>query len=160
MRGTRNNQDGLWNIPIYQLTIKDNYILPPTIASLINTTRKISHPHQPKVNKKQNHTISKHEERDFDKEIDHHIKELQKCNVIIQRKQPKAQLAQYLYATCMSPVPLTFIRAITNNNFISCPDLTPQLIRRHLSKKIPTVQGHLKSECQGLQLTKKLTYKE
>ena len=60
----------------------------------------------------------------------------------------------------MSPVPSTFIRAIANNNFISWPGLTPQLIKRHLSKKIATVQGHLKSERQGLQLTKKLTYKE
>ena len=88
------------------------------------------------------------------------MKELSKCNVIIRKKQPKSQLSQYLHATCMSPVPSTFLKAIRNNNFITWPGLTTELITKHLPKTIATVQGHLKTERQGLQSTKKLSHKE
>ena len=88
------------------------------------------------------------------------MKELSKCNVIILKKQPKSQLAQYLHATCMSPVPSTFLKAIRNNNFITWPGLTTELITKNLPKTIATVQAHLKTERQELQSTKKLSHKE
>jgi len=53
------------------------------------------------------------------------------------------------------------IQAIKNNNLITWPGLTVNLITKHLPKSIATTQGHLKSEKQGLQSTKKaLTPKE
>ena len=74
--------------------------------------------------------------------------------MIIRKKQLKQELVQYLYAACMSPTPSTFIKAIKNNHFILWLGLTPDLIAKHLLKSIPTIQGHLKTEHQGLQSTK------
>ena len=47
-----------------------------------------------------------------------------------------------------------FMKAMKNNNFTTLPSLKPKLILKELSKSIFTCQGHLKSECKGLQSTK------
>ena len=63
-------------------------------------------------------------------------KKKEKLNVIIRKKETKAQLAKYLYAVYSYPTISTFTKAIANNNFILWPGLTPQLILKHLSKTI------------------------
>ena len=82
------------------------------------------------------------------------INQQQKLNVITRNKQTHKELAQYLHATCLSPRPSAFIKAIKNNHFISWPGLNQQLIIKHLPKTIATSLGHLTSERQGLQSTK------
>ena len=47
----------------------------------------------------------------------------------------------------------TFIRAIKNNNYISWPGLTADLISKHLPKSLATAKGHLNQERQNLQST-------
>jgi hypothetical protein len=81
-------------------------------------------------------------------------KKAHKINVIIKKKQPQATLAQYLHATCFSPTPSTFIKAINNNNFLTWPGLTAKLIKKHLPPSIATATGHIRQEYSGLQSTK------
>ena len=83
-----------------------------------------------------------------------------KANVIIQKSQTKADLAKYLHATCWSPTPSTFLRAIKNGNFITWPGLTTNLIRNHLEKSVNTALGHLDQERKNLQTTKKIQIKQ
>ena len=90
----------------------------------------------------------------FDQDIHQHIKKNAKCNVIVRKKQSKRLLAQHLHVVCMSTALFTFIKAIENNNFITWLGLTLELINKHLLKSLATMQGHLKSERQGLQLKK------
>ena len=78
----------------------------------------------------------------------------QKANVTMRKKQTKRQLATYLQATCLSPAASTFTKAINNNQFISWPGLTANLIAKHLPKSTCTYQGHMSTEKQGLQSTK------
>ena len=67
-------------------------------------------------------------------------------NVIIRRKQTHSELADFLHAACFSPVVSTFLHAVKNNHFITWPGLTPQLITKHLTKKIAAAKGHLNQE--------------
>ena len=53
-------------------------------------------------------------------------------NVILRKQQKHSDLAEFLHGCCCSPVPSTFIKAITNNHFITWPGLTPDLINKHL----------------------------
>ena len=181
INGYRNPIDGLWDIPI-----KSNYVSPPLIASLykqnqpkynsiptflrkINTITtcdktKISHKksvqsnHLPLYLQHLNNIV---DDNLIEDAIRASKQENHKLNVIIRKKQSKRQLAQYLHAACLSPTPSTMIQAIKNNNLITWPGLTVNLITKHLPKSIATTQGHLKSEKQGLQSTKKaLTPKE
>ena len=75
-------------------------------------------------------------------------------SVIIRKKQTHAELANYLHAACFSPVPSTFIKAISNNHLTSWPGLTATLINKHLQQSMATAQGHLNQERQHLQSTR------
>ena len=77
-----------------------------------------------------------------------------KLQVIIKKHQPATELAQYLHAACFSPVISTWIKTINNNNFITWPGLTAELIKKHLPVSSSTVQGHLHRERENLQSTK------
>ena len=55
----------------------------------------------------------------------------------------KVELAQYLSGACFNPVPSSFLRAIRHNHFTYWPDLTGNLISKHLPKVEATVKGHL-----------------
>ena len=77
----------------------------------------------------------------------------EKVNATIRKKQICVDLAKWLHASCISPPVSTFTKAINNNHFTTCPSLSSQLILKHVPKSIHTYQGHLKSECQGLQFT-------
>ena len=77
----------------------------------------------------------------LDKEISHH-----KANIILRKKQSKIQLVKYLHVACMPPLTSTFIKAISNNHFITWLKLTQNLIKQHLPKSIAIVQSYLKLE--------------
>ena len=70
------------------------------------------------------------------------------------KRQTKADLAQCLHTTCLSPPMPVFAAAIQNNHFISWLGLTEKLINKHLPKSSCAHLGHLKSEKKGLQSTK------
>ena len=83
---------------------------------------------------------------------------IQRANIIIRKDKAKMELAQWLHASCGSPVASTFITSIKNGNFLTWPGLTPELIRKQLPKCIATEKGHLNQERKGLQSTKPHIY--
>ena len=90
MQGYRNPHDGLWYIPI-----TSKCIMPPMHPGLCL-----------KLNVKFKPTASSHQERNL--KTNHSQSCNQKINVIVRKKQPKTQLAQYLHVTCQSPTVSTF----------------------------------------------------
>ena len=144
--GTRNRTDGLWDIPIPAMSIKQNYKMPTSHGlyyKLNHTPLTTSHipPFMQNTNLIIDHYIKKQSQCNKSKPpyavlpfikamnplIDHNIFNQHlhkhnyehKANVILRKKQSKVQLAQYLHATCLSLMPRTFITAINNNHFIS-----------------------------------------
>ena len=53
-------------------------------------------------------------------------------------------LAMYYQRAAFSPVPNTIILEINNGNFSTCPELTAELISKHLPKSLATAKGHNK----------------
>lgn len=175
LQGYRNQNDGLWDIPVYnhpnpKTSIQpDNYILPPshniykydTINLLKSDRPTKTYKHAPSFKTKRSKTHLNHSRAP--EHFDDIIKEFNvgktedKVNIIIYKKQTKRKLVQYLHATCFSPVSSTWIKAIENGNFISWPGLTANLVRKHLPPSIATARGHIRQEYQGLQSTKPLT---
>ena len=51
----------------------------------------------------------------------------------------------------------TFVKAISNGNFITWPGITDISFYKHLPKSIPTYKGHLDQERQHLQSTSTFT---
>jgi hypothetical protein len=66
----------------------------------------------------------------------------------------KPELIHYLHAACYSPVTLTWLRAIRNNNFVTWPGVTSQAVTKHLPKSVATAQGHLDQAPKNRRLTK------
>ena len=170
LKGYRNTKDGLWDVPIStqhpnpKVSIQENYILPKIHCIRKKLQQPITQPYKPSKSprrKLNTPTFLQHlaliaEDTALDQTIEE-FKQTDinsKINIIIKKKQPKATLAQYLHATCFSPVPSTFIKAIQNNNFITWPGLTTKLIQRHLPPSIATEKGHIRQEYSGLQSTK------
>ena len=145
LSGSCNYKDRLWDIPIKSALQRDNVVYPslkgnlysnytthfntiPKFLSNLNpvldTTLKIQIKTIPLANIV--HSIPKFmkaldpmvDQNKFYLTIDKHIKKQHKANVIIRKKQSKVELVRYLHATCLSPTPSTFIRAISNNRFI------------------------------------------
>ena len=77
-----------------------------------------------------------------------------KLNVVIRKKEPKANLAAFLHAACFSPVTSTFLTAISKNHFTTWPGLTEKLVKRHLIGTQATTLGHQRHDAQGLHSTK------
>ena len=123
MRGIRNPNDGLWDIPL--------------------PTRKFSptpNTHHNSLHNKKYHAI-------------HMVASHPSLSVIIRKDTTKVDLARYLHAACFSLVISKWEKAIDNNHFSTWPGLTSQLIMKHLPTNPAMVQGHLKQEQQGLQST-------
>ena len=78
-------------------------------------------------------------------------------NVIIRKDKTKSDLANFLLASCFSPVKSTLLRAIKNNHFTTWPGMEYTFMNKHLSTNIATVKGHLNQERQHLQSTKENT---
>jgi hypothetical protein len=53
----------------------------------------------------------------------------------------------------------TFIRAVCNGNYATCPKLTVQLIHKYMPDSDETAKGHLKGQRQGVRLTKQKAFK-
>ena len=132
MQGYRNPNDGLWDIPIVS-----NVVIPPTYPGLYlkrNMPKPIAST-QLKQNQKSNRSQSCNQKINFfirrkqkQNKTNRSQSGNQKLNIIIRKKQPKTQLAQYLHATCQSPTVSTFVKAMHNANFLSCPALTVPLL--------------------------------
>ena len=78
-----------------------------------------------------------------------------KANVILRQHQRHSDLAKFLHDCCDDPVVSTFITAIKNNQFITWPGLTANLILNHLPPSRETTKGNLHHELQHLQSMKK-----
>jgi hypothetical protein len=63
-------------------------------------------------------------------------------------------LINYPHAACFSPVKSTWIKAIKNGNFSSCPGLNEHSVERYLSKSTSTEKGHLNQQRQNARTTK------
>jgi hypothetical protein len=63
-------------------------------------------------------------------------------------------LINYLHAACFSPVKSTWIKAIKNGIFSSCPGLNEHTVENHLSKSTSTAKGHLNQQRQNARATK------
>jgi hypothetical protein len=66
----------------------------------------------------------------------------------------KKEHVTFLHASAGSPVPSTWIQAIDNDQYLTWPGLTADLVRKHLPKSRATVQGHLHQQRQNVRSTK------
>ena len=55
----------------------------------------------------------------------------------------KSDIAAFLHRAAFSPIPSTFLCAITQIHFSSWPVLTASLIKKHILKSLATSKGHL-----------------
>ena len=172
LQGNRNSTDSLYDIPIYSphpnpktYLHTNNYVMPPihTIQhpSPSEKTSKVRLqkvlPHK-KLRKNPFHinNISSNCLDSLLKEQTTKNKQ-QKVNVILRKQQNSSDLAGFLHGCCGSPVPSTFIQGIKNDQFLTWPGLTAQLINKHLPPVKATVFGHMHQEKQHLQSTKNHT---
>ena len=173
MRGLRNPLDGLYDIPIQPTTIQHNYALPPVKNAVQNINLITSSKSIPNKNKKVlfqtkkiKKTVSNMPINKFNNIILPIIAEnnktlcpvsinpSSKLNVILQKNETKKDLVTFLHGAMWSPVPSTWIKAVKNTHFRIWPGLTAALITKHLQPSIPTAEGHMQQERQGLQSTK------
>ena len=80
-----------------------------------------------------------------------------KLNVIIRKDKTKMELAQFLHASCFGPTKSSWLKAISNNHFLSWPGLTSALVRKSLPLVDATECGHINQERRNLQSTKQST---
>ena len=76
----------------------------------------------------------------------------QKVNAVIRRDKTRSQLGTYLHATCGSPPPSTFFRAIKKGNLLSWPGIT-NIKPIDVPYTIETAKGHLDAERKNLRTT-------
>jgi hypothetical protein len=74
-------------------------------------------------------------------------------NVIFDLSSTRQNFLWY-HAAAGFPPKETFIRAVCNGNYATWPKLTVQLIHKYMPDLDETAKGHLKGQCQGIQLTK------
>ena len=67
----------------------------------------------------------------------------------------KGTLLYYHHTSCWIPTNSGWVKATTTNLFNSCPDLSSDLVQKYLTKKNPTILGHLQQPRKGLQPTQK-----
>ena len=185
LRGYRNTNDSLWDIPLHPHTqIMDNAELPRTHSALyVPPHRRDRPPDRAKVTNvtqastkvttktkpKKNFRVQFMTQKRVAKMVEHQLRQdkkhdylqvpvhpaSQKISVIIRKKETKKNLARYLHAACFSPVQSTWEQAIKNKNFATWPGLTMTMIKNHLPPSTATVQGHLHKQRQNLQSTTK-----
>ena len=153
--GKRNLRDGFWDIPTYKdsLTSK-NHCMPtahPGMYRLWNSVspttpgmRTSPRTNTPKIHSAYhiNNINTTASQKIIDIQLKKDAKEqLQRVDindshhsmaVIVRKTSNKKELIQYLHATCISPSNATYVKAIKNNNFITWPGLTKELVTKHL----------------------------
>jgi len=67
----------------------------------------------------------------------------------------KADLAQYFHQCLFSPPTTTLLKAIKNDQLLSFPGLTPELITKHLPESTATWKGHMHRTRKGIRSTRK-----
>ena len=181
LRGRRNRQDNLWDIPLHShTTCMSNYAMPNSHSAMYTTARShgerslaqqvTTETHKPGRSNRiesydHEHEVNHMNIKDFEKIISaqtcsdirtlcDRVPVTSKISVIIRKKQTKSDLVRYLHAACFSPVKSTWKKAIRNNNFMSWPGLTETLVERNLPLSAATVQGHLHKQRQHLQSTR------
>ena len=82
---------------------------------------------------------------------------VQRCSIILQKRQTHSDIAEYLHTTCYGPVQSTFLKAIEKGFFKSWPALTKKLFTKHLPPVMATAKGHLMQTRQHLQSTTRPT---
>jgi hypothetical protein len=65
------------------------------------------------------------------------------------------QAIRYLHAAAGFPTRDTWVKAITNGNFVTWPGLTVDIVKRHYPESVETQKGHLKKQRQNVRSTKK-----
>ena len=65
------------------------------------------------------------------------------ANGIIKFDTAKNELANYYAVTLFNSTKSILLRAICNNHFTSCPELTTKLVSKYLLKRLARVQGHI-----------------
>ena len=161
LKGKRNYNDGLYDIPIYKSSITPNNYVMPKIHSISQLTTGLT-PHESTTPKQLKKHYRKKNPYDAATISDKCMKSLltatrhrdQKVNVILRKQQKSSDLAEFLHGCACGPVSSTFVTAIQNKHFVTWPGLTPDLIRKHLPPSRATVKSHLHQESQGLQSTK------
>jgi hypothetical protein len=76
------------------------------------------------------------------------------ANGILRLDKTKQELAMYYHATLGSPVPSTLLRAIRRGHLTTFPQLTTNLITKHLPKSLSTVFGHQDQEAKNIRSTR------
>ena len=73
--------------------------------------------------------------------------------VIIAKDKIKTELILYLHGCCFSPTPRTFLKLISNGNFLTWPGLNNQQLLKHIPPNIMKDLGHMEQERKNLQST-------
>ena len=175
-KGIRNPVDGLYDIPVQT----NNFITPPLKGlsyknslsskqhqtkqqhvSLVSLSKKIL---RNKINTESTNinNISPHRFRHLvqpyinenNQRLTHVNISSPSLNMILQKDTTKKDLITFLHGAMCSPVPSTWIKAISNHHFTTWPGLTTSLVRKHLKPSVATAKGHLNQERKNLQSTK------
>ena len=170
LHGDRNHQDGLWDIPIHihQAAVSTHHTgLYSASLSKKQTNLDTSESNDgsnksqfgvgPRRSKqKYNHVFSSLnaliDDNLFEKDIAPYETD-RVVNIILRKDKTKQELAEYLHASCFSPVVTTFLKAIKNDQLQSWPGLTTELVKNHLPESMATALGHLNQERSNLQST-------
>ena len=182
IKGTRNQKDGLYDIPISTLQgTTDPYFLTapnfkmPKLHGLFRQQAKriTAHPQSQQFRRSHHTNVTRNNVNIMTTKKVHnilkpyivdpalHYKPVQilspKLNVILRKDKPKSELVAFLHGAMGSVVSATWIKAIRNNQFLTWPGLTEKLVKRYLVPTMATAEGHLAQEKGNLQSTKKNT---
>ena len=72
------------------------------------------------------------------------------ANGIIKVDTKKSELDDYYAATLVNPAKFILLRAICNSSLTSWPELTTELISKHISKRLADIQGHMDQEYKDI----------
>ena len=178
MRGYRNKEDLLWDIPVTNPDLlKSKHTTQPNKSGLYSVipnkkyTPAAKSPRTSMFNYKKAVRSKQYDNifESFNDIIDHNeflntitaVKKQEcqkspnhKLSVIIRKNQTKHELATFLIAACFNPVRSTLLQAIRNNHFTTWPGMDYKFMSKHLTENINSAKGHLNQERQGLQSTK------
>ena len=139
LRGYRNFQDGLWDVPFEQPTN-----LPPTSTVSNFDLPSTSTFKQQQVSANKILHLTPHDEKS----------NILSCNYILTLDKSKYELAQYLYGCLYAPALPTLETAIRKGNLISWPGIDNINFKKYVGINVAHEKGHLDQERQNLRSTK------